>query len=78
MEELIAQTQRELMDLAAAWNKANLTQRRELCAMVFPDGLVWSKSWDFLNPQNKTIMQDLCTFWDETISGVKVGVPDGI
>ncbi|MGB0014120.1 MAG: hypothetical protein WBQ03_21155 [Candidatus Sulfotelmatobacter sp.] len=39
------------------------------------EGLVWSKSWGFLNPQNKTIMQDLCTFWDETISGVKIGVP---
>jgi hypothetical protein len=42
------------------------------------DGLVWSQSWGFLNPKNKTIMQDLCTFWDEMVSGVNVGVPDGI
>jgi hypothetical protein len=45
--------------------------------MVFPDSLVWSQSWGFLNPKNKTIMQDLCTFWDEMVSGVNVGVPDG-
>jgi hypothetical protein len=40
----------ELVDLAAAWKKAVLSQRRELCQMLFPDGLVWSQSWGFLNP----------------------------
>ncbi len=78
MEELVAQTQRELVDLPAAWKKAGPSQRRELCEMLFPDGLVWSQSWGFLNPKNKTIMQDLCDFWDETISAVNVGVPGGI
>jgi hypothetical protein len=78
MEELVAQTERELVDLAGAWKKAGLSQRRELCEMLFPDGLVWSQSWGFLNPQNRTIMQDLCDFYEETISGVNVGVPDGI
>jgi hypothetical protein len=78
MEELVAQTQRELVDLPAAWKKAGLSQRRELCEMLFPDGLVWSQSWGFLNPKNKTIMQDLCDFWDETTSAVNLGVPDGI
>jgi site-specific DNA recombinase len=78
MEELVAQSQRELVDLAAAWNKANLTQRRELCAMLFPDGLVWSQSWGFLNPKNHTIMQDLCDSWADTDDHVKFGVPDGI
>ncbi|HZW92954.1 MAG TPA: recombinase family protein [Candidatus Eremiobacteraceae bacterium] len=78
MEELIAQTQRELVDLSAAWKKAGLSQRRELCDMLFPDGLVWSHSWGFLNSKNTTIMQDLCDFWEEKTSGVNIGVPDGI
>jgi hypothetical protein len=78
MEELIAQTQRELVDLPAAWKKSGLNQRRELCEMIFPNGLVWSQSWGFLNPKNTSIMQDLCDFWKEKTSGVKVGVPNGI
>ena len=78
MEELIAQTKRELVDLAAAWKKAGLSQRQELCQMLFPDGLVWSQSWGFLNPKNHTIMQDLCDSWADTNDPVKFGVPDGI
>ena len=47
MEELIAQTQRELIDLPAAWRKGGLRERRELCEMLFPDGLVWGHEWGF-------------------------------
>jgi hypothetical protein len=35
MEELIAQARRELVDLAAAWNKANLTT---LSSLASPTG----------------------------------------
>lgn len=66
------------MDLPAAWKKSGLSQRRELCEMLFPNGLVWSQSWGFLNSKNTSIMQDLCDFWEEKTSGVKFGVPDGI
>jgi site-specific DNA recombinase len=78
MEELIAQTQRELIDLPAAWAKAGLSERRELCSMLFPDGLVWSHSMGFLNSQNTSIMQDLCDSWLDDTDDVKFGVPDGI
>ena len=78
MEELLAQTQRELLDLVAAWNKAGVNQRRELCTALFPDGLAWSHEWGFLNHHNIGLMQDLRAFFDEMVSGVKVGVPDGI
>jgi hypothetical protein len=47
MEELIAQTQRELIALPAAWKKAGLSERRELCEMLFPNGLVWGHKWGF-------------------------------
>jgi site-specific DNA recombinase len=78
MEELIAQTQRELIDLPAAWAKAGLSERRELCSMLFPDGLVWSHSMGFLNSQNTSIMQDLSDSLNDVDDDVKFGVPDGI
>jgi hypothetical protein len=78
VEELVAQTQRELVHLPAAWKKAGLSQRRQLGEIFFPDGLVWSQSWGFLSPKNGTTMQKLCDSWDEAICGVNVGVPDGI
>ncbi|MBZ5679890.1 MAG: hypothetical protein LAO24_07270 [Acidobacteriia bacterium] len=78
MEELIAQTQRELIDLPAAWKKAGLNERRELCPMLFPQGLVWSRSMGFLNSQNTSIMQDLRASWLDDSDDVKFGVPDGI
>lgn len=78
MEELIAQTQRELIDLPAAWAKAGLSERRELCSMLFPDGLVWSHSMGFLNSQNTSIMQDLADSLNDADDLVKFGVPDGI
>jgi site-specific DNA recombinase len=63
MKELIAQTQHELIDLPSAWNKAGLNERRELCAMLFSEGLVWSHEWGFLNSKNTSIVQDLCDAW---------------
>jgi site-specific DNA recombinase len=78
MEELVTQTHRELVDLPAAWKKAGLSQRRELCEMLFPDGLVWSHSMGFLNSQNTSIMQDLRASWLDDSDDVKFGVPGGI
>jgi hypothetical protein len=78
MAELIAQTQRELIDLPAAWKKAGLSERRELCEMLFPDGLVWGHEWGFLNSKNTSIMQDLCDSLNDDSDDVKFGVPDGI
>jgi hypothetical protein len=78
MEELIAQTQRELIDLPSAWAKAGLSERRELCSMLFPNGLVWSHSMGFLNSQNTSIMQDLSDSLNDADDLVKFGVPDGI
>jgi site-specific DNA recombinase len=78
MEELIAQTQRELIDLPAAWKKAGLQGRREFCELLFPKGLVWGHEWGFLNSKNTSIMQDLCDFWADKTSGVKDGGPTRI
>ncbi len=78
MEELIAQTQRELIDLPAAWAKGGLSERRELCLMLFPQGLVWGHEWGFLNSKNTSIMQDLADSLNDADDLVKFGVPDGI
>jgi len=78
MEELIAQTQRELIDLPAAWRKGGLRERRELCEMLFPDGLVWGHEWGFLNSKNTSIMQDLSDSLNDENDDVKFGVPGGI
>jgi hypothetical protein len=77
MEELIAQTQRELIDLPAAWKQAGLSERRELwlCEMLFPNGLVWGHEWGFLNSKNTSIMQDLRASWLDESDDVKIGVP---
>lgn len=78
MEELIAQTQRELIDLPAAWNKAGLNERRELCAMLFPEGLVWGHEWGFLNSKNTSIVQDLCDAWFNVEDDDRFGGPTRI
>jgi hypothetical protein len=78
MEELIAQTQRELIDLPAAWATVGLSERRELCLMLFPDRLVWSHSMGFLNSENTSIMQDFMQLFERCGRSVKFGVPDGI
>jgi hypothetical protein len=74
----IATRQRELIDLPAAWAKAALSERRELCSMLFPT--VWCRLtlWDFLNSQNTSIVQDLRASWLDDTDDVKFGVPDGI
>jgi hypothetical protein len=78
MEELIAQTQRELIDLPSAWAKAGLSERRELFEMLFPEGLAWSDTMGFLNSQNTSIMQDLSESLNDQDDLVKFGVPGGI
>lgn len=76
MEELITQTRRELIDLPAAWKRAGLSERRELCEMLFPSGLVWRHEWGFLNSKNMSIMQDLRASWLDDPDDVKFGVPN--
>jgi site-specific DNA recombinase len=78
MEELIAQTQRELIDLPSAWKRAGLSERRELCSMLFPQGLVWGHEWGFLNSKNVSIVQDLCDAWFNSEDDDRFGGPTRI
>ena len=86
MNELIEQSQRELIDLVSAWKKAGITGRVELQKALFPDGLVWGHESGFLNSQNTKLMGD----WGEYFQSlgdsradlnnflVLFGVPGGI
>ncbi|MFZ3264798.1 MAG: zinc ribbon domain-containing protein [Terriglobales bacterium] len=56
MQELIEQSQRELVDLVSAWRKAGISGRTELQNALFPDGLVWSHESGFLNSKNVGLM----------------------
>jgi len=86
MQELIEESQRELVDLVSAWKKAGVSGRKELQSALFPDGLVWSHESGFLNSKNVGLMHDLDEFFqslgdsktsvDDFIA--KLGVPDGI
>ena len=63
MQELIAQSQRELVELVNAWFKAGVTGRAELQKALFPDGLVWSHEQGFLNSKNEGLMSDWHEFF---------------
>lgn len=86
MQELIEQSQRELVDLVSAWKKASTTGKKELQSALFPDGLAWSHEFGFLNSKNLSLIQALGLFnqsFEEAQANlnsflVKVGVPDGI
>jgi len=78
MQELMEQSQKDMVDLVTAWRKANTSGKRELQIALFPDGLVWSHESGFLNSQNADLMQKIQTLVDSLEEDVKFGVPDGI
>jgi site-specific DNA recombinase len=86
MQELMEQSQRELVDLVGAWRKAGITGRKELQTALFPEGLVWSHESGFLNRKNVGLMNDLDEFFQSLKTSstsldeflVRFGVPDGI
>ena len=84
MEELMEQSQRELLDVVSAWKKSGAPQKRELQNVLFADGLVWSHESGFLNSKNTRLMQDVNEALQELANSstiaeeftVKFGVPD--
>jgi site-specific DNA recombinase len=78
MQELMEQSQRDIIDLVSARRKADTSGKRELQTALFPDGLVWSHESGFLNSQNTDLMQKIQALIDSLEEDIKVGVPDGI
>jgi site-specific DNA recombinase len=86
MQELIEESERELVDLVTTWKKAGVNGRKELQTALFPDGLVWCHENGFLNRQNERVMQGWHEFF-QSLGDLKTtakdffdmfGVPDGI
>ena len=51
MQQLIEQSERELVDLVNAWKRASITGKKELQSALFHAGLVWGHESGFLNPR---------------------------
>ena len=49
MEQLIADARRSIVNLAKTWLASNLARRQEVQTALFPDGLVFSPDFLFLN-----------------------------
>src|SRR6266852_5527305 len=75
MQELMEQSQKDMVDLVTAWRKANTSGKRELQIALFPDGLVWSHESGFLNSQNADLMQKIQTLVDSLEEDIKIGFP---
>lgn len=56
MIELIQQGEHDLLDLASAWRKSGVKEKRELQQVIFPDGLYFHAESDFLNHKNKSLI----------------------
>ena|SRR5579863_2716649 len=64
-----------LVDIAAAWQRANVEERISVQNFLFQGGIKYRENEKFLNTANPTLFQQLRRLADcETV----VGVPDGI
>jgi site-specific DNA recombinase len=78
MQQLLEETQRNIVDLVKAWRNGDTAQRRELAFSLYPEGLVYSQDFRFFEPQNSLLMDMMHEMVSEISSGKNVGVPDGI
>jgi site-specific DNA recombinase len=82
MQDLMAQSKEQLIDLAGAWRKGTVNQKQELAKGLFPEGLVFSERRKFFEPANTdiTAMQYryLQSHDEEDDSFWNIGAGDGI
>ena len=75
MQELMAQTEKTVINFGASWREACTTRKREIQSALFPEGVAWDSKLGYFCPANPTLMQFLTDILESM--GV-VGVPDGI
>jgi site-specific DNA recombinase len=82
MEDIVKQTEREVINFGESWKQANPKRKREIQAALFPEGLVYDQNSFFLNRFNRSLLIDLTEQTDpqfiEEYAVSLVGVPDGI
>jgi hypothetical protein len=75
MEDLVKQTNTQVLNFVEAWRKAGIKQKQELQWALFPEGLTYSHEKRFFEPSNVSLMQALNELFDRENN---IGVPDGI
>ena len=75
MEDIVSQTEREIIDFRKSWNAAPAKRKREIQNALFPEGLAFDPESRFFCPLNPSLVQLLN---DILASFSLVGVPDGI
>jgi site-specific DNA recombinase len=75
MQDLIQQSNEQMLNFLEAWQKAGIKQKQELQWALFPEGLIYSHKKRFFEPANVSLMQAFRDLFD---SMSNVGVPDGI
>jgi hypothetical protein len=78
MEQLLEETQRNIVDLARSWREGNTQHRQELCFSLFPAGIRYSRETKFFEPHNTWLMNSMQEMIDRMQDESLVGVPDGI
>jgi site-specific DNA recombinase len=75
MEDLMTQTEREIIDFRKSWVAAPAVRKREIQNALFPEGLAFDPERGYFCPPNPSLIQLL----NDTLEtfGI-VGVPDGI
>lgn len=68
MEQLLADARRSIVNLAKAWQEANLARKQEIQTALFPDCLVFSPDFLFFEPRNHTLMQKVSELVDSLIN----------
>jgi len=75
MEDLMAQTEKTVINFGASWREAGTTRKREIQSALFPEGVAWDSKLGYFCPSNPTLIQFLTDILESL--GV-VGVPGGI
>ena len=78
MEQLLEETQRNIIDLARSWREGSTQHRQELCFSLFPQGLFYSRETKFFEPRNTWLMNSMQEMIDGMEHEKNIGAGDGI
>jgi hypothetical protein len=78
MQSLLAETQRNIVDLVRAWREGDTARRQELAFSLYPEGLRFSRETQYFEPHNTLLMNTMQEMIAGLVDGSLVGVPGGI
>src|SRR5207253_11195671 len=77
LEDLMADAEHDIVNLAKAWLNAGINERRELQNTLFPEGLRFSPELLLFEPGNKMLMASVSEMIDAIIREHPPKVKDG-